>query len=139
MKPIRSKLLYQYLKEQGVLDMDEAQITHAKKEYRRLYKKQWAENHKGLKKDIRISLTQKEYSLIRHIPTEPNMTLPSFTKALLLAVANKKQRIPDETELIHVIQSLSVTISASHDLIPRPILNQYLDIETKLRAYIDAH
>ncbi len=108
MKKVRSKALWKFLFEKGVIpNGTEEEITEAKKEYRRLYKKAWKRSRKK-QKEIRPSFTIKEYQAIQQVAEKAGLKPTTLARQLLLSHSEGNAFIPNRDILLQVLQNISI-------------------------------
>ena len=99
----RSKKLAKYLEETGAIHGTPEDIALAKKEYTRLYKKNWKRN--TLKnKEIRATFTADEYSHIQCKAAARGMTPTTYIRKLALAPGGEP--VPHTDRLLLILQKL---------------------------------
>lgn len=135
MKKIRSKNLWQYLYNSGVLNGTLEDITNAKREYLRLYKKQWKLNRIP-KKEMRPAFTLQEYQTIKLKAHEACLHPTVYVKQTVIARLTGKLNVADKETLLLALQQLSIAITASKNILPKYSLQQLLFAEKLLLEYI---
>ncbi|MGY3214794.1 hypothetical protein [Mucilaginibacter sp. HD30] len=106
---IRSKALYQYLLQAGVLNGPEKAIALAKAEYRRLYKRRWKKQNRP-RMEIRFEVTLKQFDELKAKATAAEMRHTTYLKAMALASIGVPPT-PDP-RLLDVLQSVSMAVIA---------------------------
>lgn len=109
---IRSKLLYQYLLESGVLNGTPEAIGLAKREYRKRYKKQW-KGQQRLKKEIRFEITLNQFQKLKLKARAYDLRHTTYTKQIVLASIEQSPVIPYREVLEKVLQLISMATTAS--------------------------
>jgi hypothetical protein len=109
---IRSKALYTFLLESGVLNsQDKTLIAEAKHNYRKYYQRNWKRNRPKLKKEVRFLLTHREYFDLKIRATESGLLPTEYSKdAVLTSVANMPI-IPKRKELESILQAIGIAAS----------------------------
>lgn len=105
---IRSKALFEHLKASGVLHGTAEEIKKEKKEFRRRYQRHWKQKRKGLKQDIRISLSHKQIFDLKVRSIEIGISSTEYIKEVVLASLSNEVVIPNRHELESVFQSLGI-------------------------------
>ena len=108
---IRSKALYLFLLEEGVLDGSQEEIAQAKQEFRKQYQKNWKRNKPKLKKEIRFELTHKEYFELKVRSLESGLFPTTFAKDAVLTSVAKQLAIPNKATLDKVLQVIGIAAS----------------------------
>jgi hypothetical protein len=134
---IRSKALYAYLLDTGVLYGTPEQISRAKCDYRKLYKMQWKQGRRE-KKEIRIEFTVKQFIGIKARAEEARLTHTAYARDAILFVAGAKQSVPHKDVLLQILQLVSmVAIAAAKNTISLKQLSTMLyQAETQLIQYL---
>ena len=107
MKKVRSKALWKYLFEKGVLEGTDEEIQQAKREYRKQYKREW-KLRRLKQKEIRPSFTIKEYQAIQQVAIKAGLKPTTFARQVLLAHAEGNAFIPNRDILLQVLQNISI-------------------------------
>src|SRR5580693_871166 len=108
----RSKALYTYLLEAGVLNGTPAEIDCAKRQFRKLYKKRWRQN-KRPRKEIRIEFTLKQFQTIKMKARECELRHTTYARQVILAaVESDSNIIPNKEKLEKVLQLVSIAAIA---------------------------
>ena len=108
MKKVRSKALWKFLFEKGVIpNGTEEEITAAKKEYRCIYKREWKQRRLK-QKEIRPSFTLKEYQAIQQVATKAGLKPTGLARQLLLSRSEGNAFIPNRDILLQVLQNISI-------------------------------
>lgn len=137
MPRIRSKKLWQYLFDAGVLNGSEADILKAKAEYRKKYKREWKQNRLIPKKELRPTFTLKEYQMVRFKAQTLKLTATAFLKEVTLASIEGKQIIYNKEELLKILQLISMSIIAFGNNEHRFIITEQLyEAEKLLLEYV---
>jgi len=109
---IRSKALYQYLAEQNVLRGTPDAIATAKRNYRRLYKKQWKQRRRP-RKEIRITVTLKQYADIASIAREQHTSPTALARTAILSNVEGSNYVIHDEQLLHILQVISIAAIAA--------------------------
>lgn len=134
MKKIQSKKLFEYLLSQGVLFSTDEEIQHAKKTYRKLYKKQWKQNRKLPKKEIRPGFTLREYGDIKIRAHKMELTPTEYARQIVLMSVQNNYILPKRGVLERVAQLIYIAQNSYADFsycIP--------EAERLLLAYLDEY
>lgn len=103
----RSKALWKYLFEKGVLDGTDREIAEAKAEYRRQYKRMW--KARRLKQfELRPCFTGKEYDRILIAAKRAGLKPTTFARELLLVQSGNTDFIPNKEVLLQVLQYITI-------------------------------
>ncbi|MFN0189849.1 MAG: hypothetical protein ACKVQV_14195 [Bacteroidia bacterium] len=107
--------VYTYLKECGVLDHGtDKEIETARKEYWRIYKRNWRKNKRMEETEVTASFNDSEFKKLDAQAKTHNLSHPQFVKKTVLAYMDKKYLVPNELEVRKISQ----------------LLSQYLDVIT---------
>jgi hypothetical protein len=132
---IRSKALYNYLLEVGVLSGTPELLAHAKKDYRRQYKSNWKRQASG-HKEIRFHVSLQQHSDIKVRALAESLRPATYVKALTLSAVGQPAIYSDR--LLEALQLVSMAvIAAQHDKSQLEILGLLLNAERKLLEYLD--
>jgi len=136
---IRSKALYAYLLEAGVLDGTPEEIDSAKCNYRRKYKRQWKQQ-KRPRKEIRFEVTLKQFKDIKMKAIGSGVTHTEYARKVLLTAAESDLCIPNKKRLLQVLQviSMAAIASAGNTLPPWQLSEQLAKAEDMLWQYLKA-
>ena len=136
---IRSKLLFAFLFEFGVLNGTPEEIDCAKREYRRQYKRNW-KKIKRPRKEIRIGVTLKQFAAIKAKAQECNLPYTTFCRQLILAAVEQNEPfIRNESELLKILQLVSMaSIALSKNNLPLFRIKELIEeAETLLLQYLN--
>jgi len=112
MHKIQSQKLYDFLKERGVLDKGKAAIEAEKRNYRRIYKNNYAKKQRKNQREIRFHLTKAEFKHIQSVCDTANKVTPTgLAKELLLTAGHTGTFIPDKKRLLGVLKQLGLAIN----------------------------
>jgi hypothetical protein len=133
----RSKALYAYLLDTGVIHGTPEEIAMAKRSYRRLYKMRWKQGRIE-KKEIRVEFTLKQFSSIKVRALEAGLTHTTYARNAILFAAEAKQPIPHKDMLLQILQLVSMAaIAAAKNTIPLNQLSTMLyQAESHLIQYL---
>lgn len=109
---IRSKALYEHLLKANLLEGSQEDIVRAKREYRRIYKKQWKEQNKPLK-EIRIIVSLKDFVEIKMRAHQYKLKHTTYSRHAILASISKKDLIPNRDQLLLILQLISISAIGS--------------------------
>jgi len=138
MMKTRSKALYAYLLEAGVLKGTPEAIDCAKCEYRKLYKKHWKQKVKP-RKEIRIEFTLKQFAAIKSKAHEYDLKHTTYSRlAILAAVDSAAGIIPHLEQLEKILQLVSMAvIGIAKNTLPLWQVSEFLEeAETVLIDYL---
>jgi len=135
---IRSKALYAYLLEAGVLNGTLEEIDRAKSEYRRIYKQQWKQR-KRPRKEIRMEVTLKDFEVIKIQAAALSLTPTSYARTAVLSSIGSAQLMPNKKALLKVLQLLSTAAiaSAKHTLSSWQLSELLAKAEDMLLQYLN--
>ncbi len=137
MKRIRSKKLYEYLLNKGVLNGTPEEIELAKQAYRKSYRNAWMKGKAMLTKEVRIMYTLKEYRDLKVYAKAIGTSPTALCKTLTRSVIQNKHIIPQKEQLQELLQGISMTLNIAFkqgaDL---KLLEELQIIETKLMDYL---
>jgi len=115
---IRSRNLYAYLLDSGVLHGSKEDIVSAKQEYRRKYKQQWKQQ-KRPRKEIRIEVTLKQYEAIKTKAMELELPPTTYCRSAILAAIPIRHDIPYKDKLLKILQFVSrIAIATNNHSLP---------------------
>ena len=131
---IRSKALFAYLSEVGVLNGTPEQIAYAKLQYRKRYKQNWKQQ-KQPHKELRIELALKQFNAIKTKAEQMAIGHTTYARNIVLASIDEPTTPPDT--LLVVLQAVSMAaiaieqgkpVHAVHELVRKAeiTLLQYL-------------
>ena len=133
---IRSKPLYTYLLDSGVLNGTPEEIDCAKCAYRRIYKQQWKQR-KRPRNEIRIEFTLKQYATIKSKAIGYGLNPTSFSRNITLASVELTPVIPNKDILLQVLQLISMAAIASEkNISSRQLSAQLAHAEKLLLTYV---
>jgi len=134
----RSKKLFEYLKESGVLNANEEEIRLAKVAYRKQYLKNWKAEKAPMIKEIRIVLALKEYADIKSKAYEQYKTPTTFAKDLVIESIGKERCLPDKEKLLAIYQKIGLAINQNlKDHSNINLVEKLVAIEEELIEYIN--
>jgi hypothetical protein len=108
----RSIQLLQFLKEHGADNASEEGIAQLRKDYRRLYKKEWRQKRQLPIKELRPTLTLKQYEILKQNSKKANFPNPTaYTRSLLLNDIMEQQFIVNMDNLMLVSQKVGMAIN----------------------------
>jgi hypothetical protein len=133
----RSKALYAYLLQSGVLHGTEDDIARAKREYRQNYKRQWKQQ-KRPRKEIRIEFTLKQFAAITRKAKEHEVKHTVYARNSILAAAGLKWSIPNKPQLLKILQLIGMAaIALDKNITPSwQLLEQLQQAEQQLLNYL---
>jgi len=105
----RSNALYAYLQQTGALNSTPEAFALAKREYRRLYKKQWAQR-KQKSKELRITITQTQFEVIASKAIEQDMKHTVYVRSIILQAVGIHDFPISRQQLQQVLQLVSMAV-----------------------------
>jgi hypothetical protein len=138
----RSKALWQYLTEAGVLSEGEDAIEQAKQKYRKEYKRKWKANRIIKKHDVRLTFTPKEYKELKIRATQMGYRPATCAMKMVQASITGKEMIPHKDMLLQAFQcvGISTTMLAKnrhkYPFEAEDIFRYLMQAEAVLSAYI---
>lgn len=122
---IRSKKLFAFLEAKGVLNGTEEEIAHAKKEFRRNYKRDWKRYIRKKRKAINCLFTLHEYADIQSQAKRIGQRTAQFGREVILSATYNSILVPNRNELLKALQLVGMTgISLANT--PQPISSYIL-------------
>lgn len=106
---VRSKRLFAFLEARGLLDGTEAEITAAKRAFRKQYKKDWKQYRRVKKRELCCLFTPEEYEAIRNEAKRIGLRPSTYGREVILASENNRLLIPHRPELLKVLQLVGIT------------------------------
>lgn len=132
---IRSKALWTYLNELGVLTQGEEAIANAKREYRKQYKRE--HKRKSIKKEVRPLFTPKEYEALCMRAKLFTLCPTAYAREVILQAQQLTELIPYRDDLLSILQKVSVAVIASNTPLRFHELPQLLtEAEAQLLKYL---
>mgnify|MGYP001570420545 CR=1 FL=1 len=110
-KKIRSNRLLEYLIATGALDNGKDAIVQAKLAYRKQYKKEWKQHKLMLHKELRISLTLRQYHSLQLTAYDNKLSPTAFARQQVLIALDARPCVPNTEILRQILQSISLTIN----------------------------
>lgn len=139
MRKIHSKKLFKFLLDKGVLDGPEEAIQEAKREYVRLYKKEWKLRNTR-QKEIRISLTVKEFTALQKLAEGTGLKPTTLVHDLAISAIENKPFIADRDTLLEVLQLIGMAYMNIYQNTPNSDAENYLlQSESLLVHYLNRH
>jgi hypothetical protein len=136
----KSKKLIEYLNRMGVLNGTPEEIQLAKIHYRKEYQKNWKQTKAPLVKDIRITLTLREYKDLKVFVYDLKKSPTAYSKQIILQSINGKKIIPNRTELEIIYQKIGMAINQNlKDHSNIKLLETLIKIEEDLSSYLSSH
>lgn len=105
---IRSKNLFLFLQQQGLLDKSPEEIEAGKMLYRKIYKQNWRKANAGKTKEIRPGFSAVEYAKIHIHADVYGISVTEYTRRLLLDHIGEGKFIPEPDTLRHILQLISM-------------------------------
>lgn len=139
MRKIQSKKLFKFLLDKGVLDGPEEAIQEAKREYVRLYKKEWKLRNTR-QKEIRISLTVKEFTELQTLAEQVGLKPTTLVHDLAISAIENKPFIADRDTLLEVLRNIGLAYMNIYQNSPNSDAENYLlRCESLLVHYLNRH
>lgn len=108
MKKKAEHKVYAYLHQSGVLDSGTSEeIETARKEYWKIYKRNWRKNKRKEETEVTASFNDLEFIKIESQANIHNLSNPQFVKKAVLAYIDKKYLVPNELTVRKISQLLS--------------------------------
>ncbi len=134
---IRSKQLFEYLKDAGVLDASAEEIAVVKAAYRRRYKRQWRKRQQLPKKELRPGFTLKQYKDLQLKAHEMGISPTALITQLVLALIESKKFIPGSDQLLTILQLIGMaSIELSREIPGSPSTELLQKAERLLIEYL---
>lgn len=108
---IRSRRLLEYLIVSGALDKGKDAIVEAKLAYRKQYKKEWRQHKLTLHKELRLSLTLRQYHSLQLTAHDNKLSPTAFARQQVLIALDARPFLPNTEILRQILQSISLTIN----------------------------
>ena len=145
-KRIRSKALYEFLFQKGVLGCSDSVINEFKREFRKEYKRKWKRQAKSKpQKELRPVFTIKQHEALFQKAKLNGYTPTGYLKELALAsLDGKTNLLPFKERLIELLQTIILASNVLHSMqnssSEEKELASYLQqAETQLRDYLSLH
>ena len=140
MKRIRSKKLWEYLNDAEVLNGSPEEISVAKKEYRKAYRREWMKTRASLTKEVRIEFTRREYHNLLVYANTIGISPTALCKTLTSSAIQNKQIIPNKEKLQDILQMISMTFNMALKLnAPVQLIKELHSIESMLLEYLNTN
>lgn len=134
----KSKKLLEYLNRVGVLNGTPQEIELAKIEYRKQYQRNWKQTKSPVIKDLRITLSLREYKDLKVYLYDSKITPTAYSKQIILKSINGKKIIPNHGELQIIYQKIGMAINQSlKDHSNLKLLETLIKIEDDLNNYLN--
>lgn len=136
----KSKKLLEYLNKVGVLNGTPEEIELAKIEYRKEYQKTWKQTKSPIIKDLRITLSLREYKDLKVFVYELKLTPTAYSKQIILQSITGKKIIPNRSELELIYQKIGMAINQNlKDHSNIKLVETLIKIEEDLHNYLTAN
>ena len=136
----KSKKLLTYLDKMGVLNGTSEEIQLAKIQYRKEYQKNWKQTKAPLIKDLRITLSLREYKDLKVFVFDLKKSPTAYSKQIILQSITEKKTLPHRTELELIYQKIGMAINQNlKDHSNIKLLENLIKIEEDLTNYLNAH
>jgi hypothetical protein len=148
MPKIRSQKLLEYLEKSGALNGTDADITVAKKEYRKIYNRELARERRKQKREIKPLFTPKQYQEIKLKAVRMGTNPTALLRMAVTALLNSTEPLPHKAYLLEVMQLITMANIYFSKHCPLPIngkeehltaLEHLSKAELQLQEYISAH
>jgi hypothetical protein len=115
MNKIKSQALYAFLKERDLLEsQDLIAIEQAKREYRRIYKRNWKAARRKTKAEIRFSIKKQDFNALDDLCKEghnQNTSPTQIARDLLLEFLSGNGSVIESKGLNHFARNLGLIIN----------------------------
>jgi hypothetical protein len=136
----KSKKLLEYLNRIGALNGTAEQIQLAKIQYRKEYQKNWKQTKATLIKDLRITLSLREYKDLKVFVYDLKKSPTAYSKQIILQSITGKKIIPNRSELELIYQKVGMAINQNlKDHSNIKLLEALIKIEEDLSNYLNSH
>lgn len=120
--------IWQYLDESGVLENGtEEEIQQAKKEYWKIYQRQYKRKMRKTKRQVVLWFSQREIDQLKKVMKGYRNSFPQFVKQGAMAYANQRYLVPDIHMVGRIEQHLSLIRQSVHELSERDSNNWFSD------------
>lgn len=120
---IKSKALFLYLQENGVLNGTPEEIDQAKREYRKKYKRRNKQDKRVFNTPVSLSFTRRELIDIKLLAEQNGLKYPEYMKDVLLSNLSKGNYIYNKELILRIQQNIGIAISVTER---GTIAHQYL-------------
>jgi hypothetical protein len=134
---MRSRALYAYLLEAGVLNGTPEEIDSAKCNYRKLYKKRWKQQQQQ-RKELRIEVTITQYEAIKLQAHNYLLSPTAYARNTILESLGAGRCIPAKETLLEILQLISVAVIAFGQSPSNQTMSELIQrAETLLLTYLN--
>jgi hypothetical protein len=136
----KSKKLFEYLQNTGVLNGNNEEIALAKIEYRKQYLKNWKIAKSPLSREMRIRFSLREYKDIQVFVYDLKLKPTTYAKKLILKSIINKSILPNSEKLVSIYQKIGLAINQNlkdHSTIK--LIEALILIEEELNDYINTN
>ena len=95
---------------------NEAEIFLAKKEYRRLYKRQWRNEFRAANKELTISLNKEELKEVKNEAGKHKFAITQFIKQAVFGYINKRYIPINKNEINKILQLVALSYNCIEEL-----------------------
>ncbi len=136
----KSKALYEFLLNAGVLNGTPEEIALAKVAYRKAYLLNWKEKKAPLIKEIRIVCSLKEYKDVKVFSHNLGKSPTAFTKSFVLSFIKQQTMLPNQQQLESIYQNIGLIINQSlKDKLNLNLIEKLIKIEEELNEYLKSN
>jgi len=128
--------IYDYLNSAGVLESGSHEdIQYARKEYWREYKRKWRQEKRKKEKEITLSFSKEEISLLSKAAKKHKLTTTAYVKQATLAYTNRSFLVPDVETVKRIAQLLAMHYNQIQDAVDEGILQRITGSEVLEKIY----
>ncbi|MDL5045252.1 hypothetical protein QQ054_04255 [Oscillatoria amoena NRMC-F 0135] len=138
MRKIRSKKLYEFLLAAGVLDGPDEVIAAARREYARLYKREWRTRNLR-QKEARVTFTVKQFLELQKQAKRVGLKPTTFCHNIILSSIENLPLIPHRELILKAAQLLGMFYMNNRHLLDAPAEQEFLQAEAVLLHYLHNH
>ncbi len=95
---------------------DEVMIEHAKRAYRKAYKAKWRKQKRSISKEITTIWEKAEYQTLKEEAKMHKESITRFIKRATVAYMDKRYVVPNEAQVMKVMQLLALTYNRIEEL-----------------------
>jgi hypothetical protein len=134
---MRSKALWQYLEDRGILNGSAEDIAQAKAEYRKEYKRAWKTTNTRKNKFILIKLNKGQYSELCKRARLYNQNPTKYASEVILTAQENRNHIPHRPALLTILQEVGIAITYNKSGNKNEVDELLLQAEKKLLEYLN--
>lgn len=102
---------------------NEAEIQRAKQEWRRKYKSNWRKNNRKENKEVTVSWSKNELTILAAESKRHKLSNTRFIKKAVMAYIDKRFIVPDELAIRSLLQYLAMEYNSIQEMINNTELN----------------